>query len=289
MRLARPRVGSKPTMPELPEVESTRRGLEPELVGRRIESVSVRHPRTVRRQLRPADLADRLRGRRVVDVGRHGKFLEIELDADLMWVTHLGMSGRLLLADAGAAEDPHTHVVVGFEGGRELRFVDPRTFGFMVVFTPQELADSTLSRLGPDALTDLPPSRRLAERLDGRTAPIKALLLDQAIVAGIGNIYADEALHRARIAPLRAGGRLTQPETVALRAGIKASIAAGLRWGGTSLDDLAYLLPDGRAGRNLVRLRAYGREGLPCRRCGAEITRTVIRGRSSFWCPGCQQ
>lgn len=278
-----------PAMPELPEVETIRRGLETELTWRRIDAVEVRHPRLVRRQMRAADFADRLRKRRVISLRRHGKFLLFDLDTDLVWVTHLGMSGRIQVADPGSPEAKHTHIVIGLDSGRELRFVDPRTFGFMVVFTPDELAESSLGRLGPDAYTALPRSRQLGAALGGRSAPIKALLLDQSILAGVGNIYADEALHRSRLAPQRPGGSLTNDELKALRAAIKVTLEAGLRWGGTSLDDLAYLLPDGRAGRYLSRLRVYGREGEACRRCGSEIRRAVIRSRSSFWCPGCQR
>ena len=275
-------------MPELPEVESTRRLLEPELEGRRIDSVDVRHPRVVRRQVRPVDFVDRLAGRRVLRLRRHGKFLMFDLDADLLWVTHLGMSGRIQMTDQLDPEAVHTRVVVQLDNDRQLRFVDARTFGFMAVFTAEEYSESTLQRLGPDAYEDLPRSRELAALLLGRTAPVKALLLDQHVIAGVGNIYADEALHRARLAPQRHGGTLDSDEVKALRSAIKATLAAGLRWGGTSLDDLAYLLPNGRAGLFTSRLRAYGREGEACRRCGAEIRRTVIRGRSSFWCPGCQ-
>jgi formamidopyrimidine-DNA glycosylase len=275
-------------MPELPEVETTRRALEPELKGRRVEAVSVNHPRVARRQMRPADLADRLTDRRVLTLRRHGKFLLFDLEDDLVWVTHLGMSGRIQMVDGGTPDETHTRVAVGLDNGRDLRFVDPRTFGFMAVFTPDELSASTLGRLGPDAYTELPASPRISATLSGRTAPIKALLLDQSVLAGIGNIYADESLHRAALDPLREGGTLTGDEVKALRASIKRTLESGLRWGGTSLDDLAYLLPDGRAGRYLSRLRAYGREGEACHRCGSEIRRTVIRGRSSFWCPGCQ-
>lgn len=275
-------------MPELPEVETTRRGLEHELLDRRVEAVQVLHSRVVRRQLRPADFADRLTHRTVSRLGRHGKFLMFELDTGLVWVTHLGMSGRIRMAAPSEPVETHARVVVELDTGRQLRFIDTRTFGFMMVLTPEELDASSLRRLGPDAHNELPGSRELREALEGRTAPIKALLLDQSIVAGVGNIYADETLHRSRLAPERPGGDLTRGEVRALRAAIKATLEAGLRWGGTSLDDLAFLLPDGRAGRYLRRLRVYGREGEPCRRCGSEIRRTVIRSRSSHWCPGCQ-
>ena len=158
----------------------------------------------------------------------------------------------------------------------------------MAAWTPEELAETSIGALGPDAFTDLPRSAQLAESLRGRSAPIKALLLDQGVVAGVGNIYADESLHRAAISPHRPGGSLSGEEMKRLRKGIKDSLDAGLKWGGTSLDDLAYLLPDGRAGEYTSRLRAYGREDERCRRCGGVIRRDVIRQRSSFWCEGCQ-
>ena len=158
----------------------------------------------------------------------------------------------------------------------------------MAVLTPEELAGSTLAHLGPDALDDLPTSRALARRLEGRKPAIKSLLLDQRIMAGIGNIYADEVLFRARVAPTRPGGSLSFDEVKAIRRAIGPVLRAGLKYGGTSLGDLAYLLPDGQAGQYLERLKAYGREGEPCLRCGAEIRRTVITQRSSFWCSSCQ-
>ncbi len=276
-------------MPELPEVESIRRHLEPVVVGRRITTVEVGRPRMLRRQPNPADFAARLRGCRIQRLSRHGKFLVADLTGDLSWITHLGMSGRIVLAAPGDAREPHTHVVVQLTGGVEVRFVDPRTFGFVAVYTPDELAGTSLQRLGPDALEGLPPARELGARLAGRTAPIKPLLLDQGIVAGVGNIYADEALHRAGIDPHRPGGSLDREELVRLRRGIKGALGAGLRWGGTTLETSPYLLPDGRAGENLERLRAYGREDEPCPRCGAPIVREVLRQRSTYWCPGCQR
>ena len=274
-------------MPELPEVEATRRHVAPELTGRRIVSVEVRRPRMVRRHERPVDFADRLTGRRITGTRRHGKYMLVDVDGDIVWVTHLGMSGRVQMANIGEGEEPHTNVVVALDSGREFRMVDPRMFGFVAAYTAGEYAESTLMRLGPDAYENLPTSRRLAERLAGRTAPIKPLLLDQGIVAGLGNIYADEALHRARLSPFRPAGELSFDEVKRLRAAIKATLAAGLKWGGTSLDDLAYLLPDGRAGQFLNRLQAYGREDEPCRRCGTPIRRSVLRSRSTFWCPSC--
>jgi formamidopyrimidine-DNA glycosylase len=274
-------------MPELPEVETTRRGLEPHLKGRRIVEAESRRARMLRRQPRDRDFADRLRGRRVLGLRRQGKFIFIDVEGDLTWVIHLGMSGRMQVADLGEAEAPHTNVVVR-TNDEEIRFVDPRTFGFMAVLTPEEFDESPLAQLGPDALTDLPRSTELAVRLAGRKPAIKSLLLDQRIVAGLGNIYADEVLFRARVAPGRAGGSLTSREVAAIRAAIRPVLEAGLKYGGTSLNDLAYLLPDGRAGQYVSRLKVYGREDKPCRRCGTPIRRSVITQRSSHWCPTCQ-
>ena len=274
-------------MPELPEVETTRLGLEPHLAGKRILDAEARRARMLRRQPRERDFADRLRGRTVRRLGRRGKFIFIDMAGDLTWVIHLGMSGRMQIKEPGEPEAPHTNVVVK-TAAKEVRFVDPRTFGFMAVLTPEEFDDSPLARLGPDALTDLPRSRALGRALEDRKPAIKTLLLDQRLLAGLGNIYADEVLHRARVAPERPGGSLGSEEISAIRAAVRPVLQAGLKHGGTSLDDLAYLLPDGRAGEYVHRLRVYGREGLPCRRCGSEIRRSVINQRSSFWCPTCQ-
>ena len=275
-------------MPELPEVEVVRRCLEPVVAGRVLSEVQVRHPRTARRNRSPADVVDRLEGRRVVEVARTGKFLRLPLEGDLLMVLHLGMSGRVELARPGDPEQPHTHFVAQAGADHEVRLIDPRTFGFVAVLTPEEVATSSLAGLGPDAFDRLPSTRALAGLLAGRTAPIKALLLDQRMVSGLGNIYADEVLHRARIDPLRPAGSLDGGEVGRLRASIRPVLTAGIEHGGTSLDDLAYLLPDGRAGEYLHRLRAYGREGLPCRRCGAVIVRRVVAQRSTYSCPGCQ-
>lgn len=274
-------------MPELPEVETTRRGLEPHLAGKRITEAESRRPRMLRRQPRERDFADRLRGRRVKGLRRRGKFILIDLEGDLTWVIHLGMSGRMEVADPDQPEAPHTNVVVRTDA-KEIRFVDPRTFGFMAVLTPEEFDDSSLAELGPDALTDLPRTRILAARLAGRTPAIKSLLLDQRLLAGLGNIYADEVLFRAGVAPHREGGSLDPEEVAAIRAAIRPVLQAGLKYGGTSLNDLAYLLPDGRAGQYFRRLKVYGREGEPCRRCATPIRRSVIGQRSSHWCPSCQ-
>ncbi|HKX74394.1 MAG TPA: bifunctional DNA-formamidopyrimidine glycosylase/DNA-(apurinic or apyrimidinic site) lyase [Acidimicrobiia bacterium] len=273
-------------MPELPEVESIRRHLEPVLTGRRVTKVEVFHPRTVRRNVAPSDVVDRLTGAVVKGLRRHGKFLLADLDRDLTWVIHLGMSGRILVAPGQLERPPHTHFVATIETGDEVRFVDPRTFGFVAVLTPDELV--ALAGLGPDALITLPRTPDLVRRLSGRRAPIKALLLDQRILAGLGNIYADEVLHRAGVRPTRPGGQVSTQEMSRMRAAIRPVLNAGIAAGGTSLADLSYLLPDGQAGDNLRRLRVYGREGEMCRHCGAIIERVVVAGRSSYFCPSCQ-
>jgi formamidopyrimidine-DNA glycosylase len=250
--------------------------------------VEVFHPRMLRRQPDPADFAARLRGRTVGELRRRGKFMLIEVGESLTWVIHLGMSGRMSITGRGAPEHPHTRVVVRTDACNEVRMVDPRTFGFTAVFTPEELAASSIARLGPDALTDLPSARELASKAAGRRVATKTLLLDQRYLAGLGNIYTDEVLFQAGIAGDRPAGSLGLAEMEGIRTAIGKVLADGLEHGGTSLDDLAYLLPDGRAGRHLEYLSVYGREGRACRRCGAPIVRERINGRSSYRCPACQ-
>ncbi|MEX2279680.1 MAG: bifunctional DNA-formamidopyrimidine glycosylase/DNA-(apurinic or apyrimidinic site) lyase [Acidimicrobiia bacterium] len=276
-------------MPELPEVETTRRAIAPALEGRRLHRVEVRRDRMARRNHRPGDVSERLTGRRVGHVGRIGKFIIAEVEGDLRWIMHLGMSGRMQLARTDTPTDPHTNFVAVTDADVELRFVDPRTFGFVAVYTPDEWESSPMVSLGRDAYEDLPPGPELADRLAGRNAAIKALLLDQRILAGIGNIYADEILHRAGIDPRRPAGSLERSEVFALRRAVRPILEDGLAHGGTSLDDLAYLLPDGRAGTYTERLAVYGRTGEACRRCGAQIERAVIAQRSTHFCPSCQR
>ena len=275
-------------MPELPEVETTRRHLAPALEGRRIVDAVLRRDRMARRNARPEDVAERLRGREVQRVGRVGKFILIDVDGDLTWVIHLGMSGRVRVVDPSEPLDPHTHLSVITDEGVEVRLVDPRTFGFVAVFTPEELAADSIAALGPDALDEPRTADDLGGVLAGRTAPIKSLLMDQRVIAGLGNIYVDEILHRAGVRPTRPAGELTPDEVAGIVTGIPGVLAAGIQMGGTSLDDLAYLLPDGRAGEYLDRLLVYGRTDLPCLTCGTPIQRVVVGQRSSHFCPVCQ-
>ena len=275
-------------MPELPEVETTRRFVAPELEGRRLVEAVVRRDRMARRNIRPADVSERLAGRTVTSVGRRGKFIVAPVEGDITMIIHLGMSGRLQIAERGEPEAEHTNVVLRIDTGREVRMVDPRTFGFIAALTPAELETSSLGLLGPDALDDLPSGSELAGRLAGRSAPIKALLLDQRFVSGLGNIYADEVLFRAGVHPRRKAGSLTIDEVTAIRDAIGPVLAEGIAHGGTSLEDLAYLLPDGRAGEYVSRLDAYGRSGEPCNACGSPIERLTVAQRSSHFCPRCQ-
>lgn len=242
-----------------------------------------------RRNARPRDVIERLTGRRVGQVGRIGKFLVADIEEDFRWVMHLGMSGRMQLAEPGTVETAHTNFVVSTDAGTEIRFVDPRTFGFVAVLTSDEWDASPMTHLGRDALDDLPTPAELQARFAGRSASIKALLLDQRILAGIGNIYADEILHEARIRPTRPAGALSGEEVGALRRAVRPILQAGLTHGGTSLGDMTYLSPDGRAGTYLERLAVYGRAGDACGRCGAFIERVVVAQRSSHFCPECQR
>lgn len=273
-------------MPELPEVEMTRRHLEAAMAGRVMRRVEVTHERTARYNASRAEVIARLEGRRVVGVGRHGKFLEFALDDGQMMVSHLGMSGRWSVD--GDEVVPHTHFRAELDNGVEVKFIDPRTFGFVAVYDEEEIADSGLARLGPDAWSDTPTPEAFLGRLQGRTACIKALLLDQGPIAGLGNIYADEALFRARIHPLTPGGNLDIDDCRSLLEAIRLVLGDAIDNGGTTLDDLAYLLPDGNAGDNMTRLRVYGREGEACDSCGSPIERIVIRARSTHFCPRCQ-
>ena len=275
-------------MPELPEVETTRRGLVPALAGRRVVAAQVYHDRMLRRQPNPNDFVHRLVGRVVQSLGRTGKFLMFDVGDGLTWVTHLGMSGRLSVDRPQDVRGSHTRVVINTDGEDEIRMVDPRTFGFTAVYTRTELEDYILARLGPDALSELPKALSMVARAKGRRVAIKTLLLDQRYLAGLGNIYATEVLFRAGIGGRRPACSLAVHEMAGIRNGIRTVLEAGLEHGGTSLDDLAYLLPDGRAGRHLQYLAVYGREGRPCRNCCTPIIRIVLGGRSTFECPACQ-
>lgn len=278
-------------MPELPEVETVRRGLARTVVGRRITAVDVGRERTVRRTSREALIAG-LTGATLVAAGRRGKYLLCPLDTGEELMVHLRMSGRLLLAPAGTSRPAHTHVVLHLEGGDELWFVDPRTFGEVVVFDPADAATTMpeLARLGIDPLVDEFDRAALRRRLVGRRRQLKPLLLDQHVIAGIGNIYADESLHRAGLRPDRLADGLSAREVGRLHAAIVTVLDEAVAAGGSTLADTHYVDVEGRGGWFQVAHRVYDRAGQPCLTCGrVEIVRTVSGGRSTCFCPRCQR
>jgi formamidopyrimidine-DNA glycosylase len=278
-------------MPELPEVETIVRGLAPRLRGRRIESVwwSGR-PLHLRRKVDLRGLRAVAVGHAIAGVRRTGKFILVAVDGvrDASVgggvVVHLGMTGRLRVEAADSPRAPHTHVAFGLAGGDELRFVDARRFGWVEPARPFS-ASAALARVGPDPLTALDETA-LAAALAGVRAPIKAFLMDQRRIAGLGNIYVAEALFRAGIHPATPAGRVRR-RAGALLDGIRAALEGGIARRGTTLRD--YVDADGRAGDNAAALQVYGRAGEACPRCGARIRRRVDAGRSTFFCAGCQR
>ena len=272
-------------MPELPEVETIVRSLRPRLVGARIRAVWTSGlPLRLARPLDTALLRRTCRGASIVAVKRRGKYILMETAPDAGVLVHLGMSGRLRLQAAGEPRENHTHVVWTLDDERELRFVDPRRFG--LVRAARALAAlPELTLLGPDPLAEL-EAEALAEALAGSRAPVKAFLLDQSRVAGLGNIYVSEALFRAGVHPVTPARR-ARGKAAALVAGIRAALEAGIANRGTTLRD--YVDGEGGAGENQHALLVYGREGFPCRTCGALIRRRVDAARSTFFCPTCQR
>lgn len=281
-------------MPELPEVETVRRGLEPVLAGRRIVRAEVRRP-----DLRwpfPPELAARLTGARVVALRRRSKYLLADLDRDETLITHLGMSGRMLVSGApvGAfhhahpAPEKHDHVVLDIEGGARVTLNDARRFGAMDLWPTADLASHRLlAGLGPEPLGNTFSGATLHARMTGRFTPVKAVLLDQRVVAGLGNIYVCEALWRARISPLRRADDVTAAEADDLAAAVRAVLLDAIAAGGSSLKD--YRQADGELGYFQHSFAVYGREGSPCPRDdGGTVARAVQSGRSSFFCPVCQ-
>ena len=272
-------------MPELPEVEVVRRGLAREVAGRDVTSVAVTGVRTVRRQ--PAEvLVDRLRGARLGEAGRIGKFLLVPLDdgAETL-IIHLRMSGQLLLTAPDRPLARHTHAVVGLSDGRELRFVDPRTFGELFV-APFPVA--ALAHLGPDPLSASWSAAVLQQALAGRTGRLKLLLMDQRFVAGIGNIYSDEALFEAGLRFDRPAGSLSGDEVGRLHRAVRRTLRDAVSHRGSSLRDAQYVDLFGAPGDYQNRHRVYGREGQPCPRCAEPVRRISLGGRSTFFCGTCQ-
>jgi formamidopyrimidine-DNA glycosylase len=274
-------------VPELPEVETIRLKLEPHLVGRRLERVEIEDSRLVR-PFEPQAVAAELEGERVSALERRGKYLIFRFESGRALLIHLRMTGSLRHAAPGSlVDDPHRRAVVRLDDGSEVAYRDVRRFGTWLLLEATELDSYISDRLGREPLERTFTSRRLAERLAGRRAPIKAALLDQRTVAGLGNIYVDEALWRARVHPLHPAGELVGDEVLRLTRGIRAALKAGIARQGASLRD--YSTPDGRRGRMQEEFRVYGRAGEPCPRCGTPIDKIRAAGRGTWYCPSCQQ
>src|SRR5215475_1962331 len=273
-------------MPELPEVESVRRQLEPLLVGRRFERVRIDDSRLVR-PYDPAEVAAELEGERVAALERRGKYRSVRFESGRVLLIHLRMTGSLLHAPGGSLqEDPHRRAVVRLEDGSDVAYRDVRRFGTWLLLEPGEAEPYLGARVGDEPLDTLFTAARLGERLAGRRTSLKAALLDQRTLAGLGNIYADEALWRARLNPLRPAAGLDKAELRRLHRGIRAALEHGLARQGSTLRD--YRLPDGSGGSMQDEFRVYGRRDEPCDRCGTPIARTQVAGRTTWFCPTCQ-
>ncbi|HLS79785.1 MAG TPA: bifunctional DNA-formamidopyrimidine glycosylase/DNA-(apurinic or apyrimidinic site) lyase [Steroidobacter sp.] len=271
-------------MPELPEVETTRRVVEPAVAGRMIRSVVVREPHL--RWRVPQELAAAAVGQRIHRVRRRAKYLIFDLDRGAL-ILHLGMSGSLWLLAHDIAPRLHDHVDVVLDSGLCMRFNDPRRFGSLLWTTEDPLTHRLLRELAPEPLSDAFDGAYLARVARGRSIAIKQLLMNGRVVVGVGNIYASEALFRAGIRPRRAAGRIRRAEFDALAAAVKAVLSEAIRAGGTTLRD--YADPDGAPGYFRQKLFVYERAGEPCRRCKTPIRRLVQGGRSTYFCPSCQR
>lgn len=270
-------------MPELPEVETTRRGILPRLQGRTLLAVSVREPRL--RWPIPPELAAQLVGQRLDDIRRRGKYLLFDFGG-LTQLVHLGMSGSLRFVDPGETAQRHDHVEWQFSGGHTLRLRDPRRFG-AVLLAHDPAGHPLLARLGPEPLTDGFDTEYLHACCRNRSAAIKQVIMDAHTVVGVGNIYASESLFHAGIRPATAAHRLSRPACARLVTAIKRVLEAAIAAGGSSLRD--YVASDGELGYFQLATRVYDRAGLPCKACGTPIRRIVQGQRASFYCPRCQR
>jgi formamidopyrimidine-DNA glycosylase len=274
-------------MPELPEVETIRASLAPGLTGRTLRRVRISDPRLTRPEP-PEVVSAELEGERVLDVRRRGKYLIVAFESGRHLLVHLRMTGNVLHpAPEGYQADPHVRAVVRLDDGSDVVYRDIRRFGTWDLLEPGDLDVYFASRrLGGEPLERGFTAKNLGAALAGRRAPVKAALLDQRAVAGIGNIYADEALWYARIHPLTPAGHLGETDVAALRDGIRKALRLGIRRQGATLRD--YRGADGTRGRMQNEFRVYGREGEPCERCGTPIAKTRAGGRGTWYCPTCQ-
>jgi formamidopyrimidine-DNA glycosylase len=276
-------------VPELPEVETVRQGLATWVTGRRIDTVEVLHPRAVRRHVPGGGhFCDVLAGRSVVDVARRGKYLWLPLDSGDAIIGHLGMSGQLLMQPADAVDEIHLRVRFTFDdGGPQLRFVDQRTFGGLAVSEGGAVLPAEIAHIARDPIDPLFSDDDFVAALRRRRTEVKRALLDQSLISGIGNIYADEALWRAQLHGVRPTDALTGPAVHRLLGHVRDVLQSAIVAGGTSFDAL-YVDVNGESGYFDRSLDAYGREGLPCHRCQTPIRREQFMNRSSFSCPRCQ-
>jgi len=274
-------------VPELPEVETVRRRLAPLLEGRTFERVEIADLRLTR-PLDPAEVAAELEGERVALVDRRGKYLIVRFESGRALLVHLRMTGSFFHSPAGRLQDdPHRRAVVSLDDGSDVAYRDVRRFGTWLVLEPDEVDAYIDTRVGREPLEDAYRAKHLGERLSGRRAPVKAALLDQRTLAGVGNIYADEALWRARIHPVRPADSLDPDEVKALHRGVRQALQAGIRRQGSTLRD--YRLPNGEEGGAQHEFKVYGRGGEPCERCGTPIDKIRVAGRGTWYCPACQR
>jgi formamidopyrimidine-DNA glycosylase len=273
-------------MPELPEVETVRASLEPRLVGRRFDDVEILDSRLTR-PAEPAEVAAELIGERVEAVDRRGKYLILRFESGLVLLIHLRMTGSLVHSHNGIPAETHVRAVVRLDDGSDVVYRDVRRFGTWLVLRADELEAYLAARLGREPLEQTFSARELGERLAGRKLPLKAALLDQRTLAGVGNIYADEALWRARLDPARPAGEVDRREVAALHRGLRRALEAGIARQGATLRD--YRTPDGSAGAMQYEFKVYGRGGEPCPRCGTPIAKTRLGGRGTWFCPACQR
>src|ERR1700754_3328428 len=276
-------------MPELPEVETVRQGLAKWVAGRTIRTVEVLHPRAIRRHL-PGDahFVAMLEGHTIVDISRRGKYLWFPLDSGDAILGHLGMSGQLLMQPAGTEDEKHLRIRITFTaGGPQLRFVDQRTFGGLAVSEDGAELPDEIAHIARDPIDPLFDDEAFVARWRAKHTEAKRALLDQTLISGVGNIYADEALWRAQLHGARPTEQLTRPAARRLLAHVRDVLGEAIAQGGTSFDSL-YVDVNGESGYFERGLNAYGREGLPCNRCGAPMRREAFMNRSSFSCPKCQ-
>jgi formamidopyrimidine-DNA glycosylase len=275
-------------MPELPEVETIRLALEPYVVGRTFARVDINDPRLVR-PFEPLAVGAELEGERVAALERRGKYLIVRFESGRALLIHLRMTGSLRHVGAGGklSDDPHRRAVVRLDDGSDVAYRDVRRFGTWLLLEPGELEPYLAQKVGVEPLERGFTARGLAQRLQGRRAPIKAALLDQRTVAGLGNIYVDEALWRAGIHPLRPAESLDADEVAKVTRGVKEALRAGVRRQGASLRD--YATPDGGRGSMQDRFNVYGRAGEPCHRCGTPVDKIRVGGRGTWYCPTCQR